>query len=179
MANPPPISIWDHLISILQLPFVVLVILPAGIYLLTQPMQQLGLYLLSPVFSISLGFLFLGIGASLFVSSLRLFVKIGKGTLAPWNPTRKLVVRGLYRYVRNPMILGVNCLLLSESFFLKSENILMWMLFFLLLNHFYFIFKEEPDMRRRFGPPYEEYCRNVPRWIPRITPWRQPDQNLG
>ena len=113
----------------------------------------------------------------MFVQSIVLFIKIGKGTLAPWKPTQNIVVRGLYRHVRNPMIIGVNLLLLSEVLLLKSGNLLLWQLSFFALNHIYFISKEEPDLGRRFGDEYLIYCKNVPRWIPRLKAWRPEDEH--
>lgn len=169
-------STFDQLKSILALPFMVIVVIPILInYLLTDLVFN-PLYGWNPKVIAVLGFFFLIIGATLFIQSIILFVKIGKGTLAPWNPTRKIVVKGLYRHMRNPMICGVCGILLAEAFLFKSIIILSWSLFFLLLNHVYFILKEEPDLIKRFGAEYQEYKDNVPRWIPRLRGWK-PEEN--
>ena len=162
-------SVFDHLKAILTLPFMVTIVLPAIIYHFSKrwfPLNQM-----PEIWTTLSGSFFLLIGLLLFIKSLDLFIRIGKGTLAPWNPTRHIVVESLYRYMRNPMLLGVNLILLGEALFLRSGNLLIWNLFFLLLNHFYFLYKEEPDLEKRFGEEYREYCRNVPRWIPRWRAW--------
>ncbi|MGI9544727.1 MAG: methyltransferase family protein, partial [Cyclobacteriaceae bacterium] len=123
------------------------------------------------------GPIFITMGLILFAKSLDLFIKIGNGTLAPWHPTKNIVVKGLYRFVRNPMIIGVNLILTGEAFIFRSGNLLIFMFFFVALNHFYFVFKEEPDLVKRFGEEYQEYCRQVPRWIPRLKGWRPEERS--
>ena len=91
-----------------------------------------------------------------------------------YPPTKKLVVVGPYRYVRNPMITGVVTILLGESAFFGSVIIASWALFFLTMNHVYFTLSEEPGLVRRFGEDYKHYMQRVPRWIPRTTPWNEP-----
>ncbi len=123
-------------------------------------------------------FLFAGsmlvlIGLMIMAVCISSFIRIGRGTLAPWSPTKKLVVRGLYRYVRNPMILGVLIVLLGEALALKSQNILIWAASFFVINTIYFIVYEEPDLEDRFGDEYREYKKHVSRWLPRRTPYRQ------
>ena len=103
--------------------------------------------------------------------TVRLFVKVGKGTPAPWAPPKKLVVRGPYRHVRNPMLTSVNVMLGAESLLFGSWYLAGWMLVFFLLNTVFFIFFEEPGLERRFGEDYRCYKANVPRWIPRRRPW--------
>jgi protein-S-isoprenylcysteine O-methyltransferase Ste14 len=111
------------------------------------------------------------VGIYLLASTIRMFARIGQGTLAPWNPTKKLVVHGIYRYVRNPMISGVLIILLGESLLFCSTWVFLWFLFFFIGNHVYFIKSEEPGLIKRFGQEYAQYAENVPRWIPRRTPW--------
>ncbi len=103
--------------------------------------------------------------------TVRLFVKVGKGTPAPWAPPKKLVIRGPYRHVRNPMLTSVNVMLVAESLLLGSWYLAGWLLFFFLLNTIFFVFFEEPGLERRFGEDYRRYKANVPRWIPRRRPW--------
>ena len=96
---------------------------------------------------------------------------MGEGTLAPWMPTKKLVISGLYRYVRNPMILGVLLVLWGESILFCSYRIAIWLVVFFIINHLYFSLFEEPGLIKRFGREYVEYKKNVRRWIPRLKPW--------
>jgi protein-S-isoprenylcysteine O-methyltransferase Ste14 len=110
-------------------------------------------------------------GVLLMASTIRMFTNIGKGTLAPWTPTQKLVVVGIYRYMRNPMITGVLFWLLGEAIILSNYAVFLWFLFFFIGNHIYFIRSEEPGLLKRFGEEYVEYFENVPRWLPRRTPW--------
>ena len=160
-------GIWHQLKAILVLPFMVLIVVPSILYYYFET----GLPT-SYVARIISGLLFLFLGCYLLIKSIVLFIKIGKGTLAPWQPTQKLVVKSLYQYTRNPMILGVLSILFSEALLLNSLAILIWMLLFFLINTIYFIKKEEPDLEKRFGKEYLVYKRNVPRWFPRSTPWK-------
>ena len=114
------------------------------------------------------------VGLSLFIYTVVLFNRIGKGTLAPWSPKAKLVVSGPYRYCRNPMITGVLFILIGEGLVFHSASILIWALIFFSINTIYFIASEEPGLKTRFGEDYDRYKKNVPRWIPRVTPY-----NLG
>ena len=111
------------------------------------------------------------IGLGLFVGSLRRFAGEGKGTLAPWDPPRHLVVHGLYRYVRNPMISGVLFVLAGEALILRSAPHGWWALIFLAINVTYIPLLEEPMLEARFGDEYREYRAHVPRFLPRLTPW--------
>jgi protein-S-isoprenylcysteine O-methyltransferase Ste14 len=114
-------------------------------------------------------------GVILLAACIRMFSTIGEGTLAPWAPTQKLVVVSIYRYMRNPMITGVLLGLLGEAIILSNYAVFLWTLIFFLGNHLYFIKSEEPGLLKRFGNQYVEYFENVPRWLPRRTPWTPPD----
>jgi protein-S-isoprenylcysteine O-methyltransferase Ste14 len=114
-------------------------------------------------------------GLVLVARTVLLFASIGEGTLAPWDETRRLVVLGPYRYVRNPMLSGVFAILLGEALLLGSTALLLWFVVVVVLNVVYMPLVEEPGLRRRFGEEYEVYCDNVPRWIPRLRPWRRPN----
>ncbi len=118
-----------------------------------------------------LGLASVGVGLLLLIKTVVLFGKVGEGTLAPWDPTQSLVVRGVYRYVRNPMISGVVLILLGEAAFSGSLPLLYWAAFFFTANAIYMPLSEEPGLARRFGDDYLLYKKNVPRWIPRVTPW--------
>ena len=103
-----------------------------------------------------------------------LFVSIGQGTPAPWDPPQNLVVRGPYRHVRNPMISSVLLMLLGEALVLSSWPVGWWGITFFALNSVYFPLFEEKGLERRFGDDYRPYKANVPRWVPRLTPWDSP-----
>jgi protein-S-isoprenylcysteine O-methyltransferase Ste14 len=111
------------------------------------------------------------VGLRLWLETIRLFVEVGKGTLAPWDPTRKLVVRGPYRRVRNPMISALGFVLLGEAAVIGSPSVLVLFGGFAVANATYIPLFEEPGLVRRFGDEYTKYTRAVPRWIPRRTPW--------
>ncbi len=159
---------WKQLRAILLLPGMVTVVIPATILYCTGvawPPQPWNIILLV------VGSMFIFVGLALMVWTNRLFITVGKGTLAPWNPPQKLVVRGIYRYVRNPMITGVCCILLGEAIFFCSLPLLGLFSFGLVLNLIYIPLSEEPGLAKRFGDDYLLYKQNVPRWIPRLTPW--------
>jgi protein-S-isoprenylcysteine O-methyltransferase Ste14 len=118
-----------------------------------------------------------GAGFGLAVWTVRLFLKFGDGTPAPWDPPQKLVIRGPYRYVRNPMIAGVLLMLLAEAMLLRSWPIVIWMGIFFAGNAIYFPLVEERGLEKRFGDPYRSYKKNVPRWIPRVHPWTPDKMN--
>ena len=110
-------------------------------------------------------------GLWLMQQTIRLFAAEGQGTLAPWEPPQRLVVRGIYRRVRNPMITGVIALLLGEAALFASGAVLAWAALFALINAAYIPLLEEPALARRFGADYETYRRTVPHWLPRRVPW--------
>ena len=117
--------------------------------------------------------LFIGLlGLMLSISSVRLFAqKGGGGTPAPWDPVDQLIISGPYRYVRNPMLIGVIIILFCESLFVHSLPLLVYACIFVIANVIYFSFSEEPALIRRYGDEYQKYLTNVPRWIPRIKPY--------
>lgn len=170
-------SLTEHLKAITVLPFMAVVVIPVLIQLTAPTWQAWSpLGMVSATTRIALGIVFLACGLQIFTWCAVAFQRIGKGTLAPWSPTRRLVVRGLYCHTRNPMILGVWLLLLAEALLLDSPPLLIWAIVFLVANHVYFILLEEPGLERRFGAEYIEYRREVPRWLPRLTAWKPSDE---
>jgi protein-S-isoprenylcysteine O-methyltransferase Ste14 len=149
-------ALLRHLAAILILPGTVTVLVPV---LLVEdadpgPLAPLGVALIAA-------------GLGVFAWTVGLFGGEGKGTLAPWDPTSHLVVRGPYRYVRNPMITAVLCILLGEAALFGSWALLAWAAIFLAANALWFPLVEEPGLRRRFGADYEAYAAETPRWFPR------------
>ena len=164
--------------AILLLPVLVTIFVPAGILCLTRSLcPGWGLYFPLLVLPYSLGALLVGGGLALLCRTVALFINVGRGTLAPWDPPQELVVSGPYCYVRNPMISGVLAIVLGEAALLGSCALAAWFLLFLLGNAIYFPLSEEPGLERRFGEAYLAYKENVPRWLPRLTPWQpQPEE---
>lgn len=95
------------------------------------------------------------------------FMMAGRGTPAPVDPPRRLVVRGLYRFVRNPMYYGVLNVITGWVVFFGSRDVLVYGAIVATAFHAFVCLVEEPSLRRRFGEEYERYCRRVHRWIPR------------
>lgn len=125
-----------------------------------------------------IGTLLIVLGLGVVVYTNKSFFKIGEGTLAPWDPPKKLVVDGMYRYVRNPMISGLLMIILGEALIFSSIELFLLFIVFFIVNHIYFVYLEEQGLTKRFGSDYIEYKDNVPRWIPRLTPWEL-DENRG
>jgi protein-S-isoprenylcysteine O-methyltransferase Ste14 len=167
-------TLLRHLLAVLLLPFVVVVVVP---WWLPRSPFVTGLDTrwesgASATWLPSLlGVLLSLCGLALFAWCLSLFIRVGRGTLAPWDPTSNLVAVGPYRHVRNPMISGVLVMLIGEALFLQSFAIALWALAFFAANHVYFLLSEEPGLERRFGNSYRSYKAHVPRWLPRLTPW--------
>jgi protein-S-isoprenylcysteine O-methyltransferase Ste14 len=100
------------------------------------------------------------------------FALQGLGTPAPVFPTRHLVVTGLYRYVRNPMYVAVAIAIFGQGLILGSVALLEYGGLVWLMFHLFVLVYEEPALRASFGSEYKSFCAEVPRWIPRLTPWR-------
>ncbi len=159
--------------TIIILPGTVLVFIPAIILLIAKDSNfhhdittpdQIRFWL--ALFVTAFGLVF-----SVWTSTL--FRKVGKGTPAPWDPPKKMVIRGPYRHVRNPMITSVLIILFAEAIFFQSWPIALWMLIFFVGNTIYFPFVEERGLVKRFGEDYLKYKAHVPRWIPRLKAWKQ------
>jgi protein-S-isoprenylcysteine O-methyltransferase Ste14 len=150
------------------LPFTVLLVIPTTILWLTRGFRWgWGFGLPLDILPVAAGVVLIGCGLYLLSITIRFFITIGNGTLAPWWPTKRLVMVGPYKYVRNPMISGVLITLLGETCISGSLGLLLWFVIALIVNHFYFIYSEEPGLEKRFGEEYIRYKQNVPRWIPK------------
>ena len=113
------------------------------------------------------GMVLVGIGTAVALWCVFTFVFIGKGTPAPFDPPRKLVVRGPYRFVRNPMYIGAGMTLAGAALYYESLSILIYAGLFFLITHLFVVLYEEPTLRRSFGSEYEAYCRHIRRWLPK------------
>jgi Putative protein-S-isoprenylcysteine methyltransferase len=167
------VMILRHLLAILMLPFVVVVVIPRWLLRVyaTSDTHWAGGTVAVSAGQIA-GIVVFVAGFGLFAWCLSLFARVGQGTLAPWDPTRRLIAVGPYQYVRNPMISGVVTMLLGEALLHGSRVIAIWAATFMVINQIYFMLIEEPGLERRFGAAYLEYKSAVPRWIPRTTPWK-------
>ena len=114
------------------------------------------------------GFPLIVVGAAGLLWCIWGFFSEGRGTLAPVDPPRHLVVRGLYRYVRNPMYVSVMTILMGEAILFVSTTVLIEAGVFITLAHLFVAFYEEPILRRQFGESYERYSQTVGRWVPRF-----------
>ncbi|MBV8190068.1 MAG: isoprenylcysteine carboxylmethyltransferase family protein [Alphaproteobacteria bacterium] len=112
------------------------------------------------------------IGVPGLVDSFARFALEGLGTPAPIAPTQKLVVTGLYRYVRNPIYIAVVAVILGQAFLFGDRRLLWYGTLLWLFFHVFVVMYEEPTLKQTFGAEYERFRTNVPRWIPRLTPWR-------
>jgi protein-S-isoprenylcysteine O-methyltransferase Ste14 len=165
-------KIRQQLQAVLTLPVLVTLLIPAAILLRTRgslsprawlrPRRRL---------AVGAGALLAATGLTLGARTVWLFATRGRGTLAPWNPPQRLVVRGVYRHVRNPMISGVVAILLGEALIFGSWPLFLWACLFFAINAIYIPLSEEPGLEKRFGDAYRRYKRHVPRWRPRLRPW--------
>jgi protein-S-isoprenylcysteine O-methyltransferase Ste14 len=161
-----------QLIAVLALPCTVAIFIPLWIA------RRNDTVFTGPDTPVSVGIVLVGagllaVGGALFASSLFYFWTDGRGTLAPWDPPRRFVVAGPYRFVRNPMISGVLCVLLGEACILRSQPHAVWAGLFLAINAVYIPLSEEPMLSARFGEPYARYTRAVRRFLPRTRAWSQ------
>jgi protein-S-isoprenylcysteine O-methyltransferase Ste14 len=119
-----------------------------------------------------LGVLLMAAALPVLLESFARFALQGLGTPAPVFPTQRLIVQGFYRYVRNPMYVAVVSMVLGQGLLLGNLYLLIYGIFAWLVTFLFVLTYEEPTLRRTFGAEYDTYLANVPRWIPRLTPWR-------
>jgi protein-S-isoprenylcysteine O-methyltransferase Ste14 len=115
-----------------------------------------------------LGVMLIALGAAIYFRCAWEFAVRGLGTPAPIAPTTFLVTTALHRYVRNPMYLGVATLILGEAVLFRAVHVAEYAAAMLLTAHVFVVLYEEPTLRRQFGESYEQYLREVPRWMPRL-----------
>ena len=154
--------------AILILPFNVLISIP----LLILYFSGFETIEIKNIFLLFLMFMLFVSGLILMIWTMKLFARVGKGSPDPWNPINKLITTGPYAYVRNPMLLGVFLFLGGECLMFQSWALFYYLLFFIGVNLVYFPLSEEKGLYKRYGNEYLEYKRNVPRFLPRLTPYQ-------
>jgi protein-S-isoprenylcysteine O-methyltransferase Ste14 len=161
-ASSEPVSAGRHVRAIALLPFVNTIVVPTALLGLFPPTH-------APEWIVVAGGAALAAaGVALVVHCIRLFMRFGSGTLAPWDPTRELVSAGAYRYSRNPMKTGLFLVLAGEALATRSVALAAWFACFVIVNAVYIRLHEEPGLARRFGAAYRGYCERVPRWWPAL-----------
>ncbi|MEO5671296.1 MAG: isoprenylcysteine carboxylmethyltransferase family protein [Ramlibacter sp.] len=120
----------------------------------------------------AVGVLLIVAGLPGIVDSFVRFALQGLGTPAPIAPTQNLVVTGLYRHVRNPIYFALVAVILGQAILFGDQRLLWYGLLMWLGFHAFVVGYEEPELVSTFGTEYEDFRGNVPRWIPRLTPWR-------
>lgn len=118
------------------------------------------------------GLVVMAAGAFVLVWCVRDFFVAGRGTLAPWDPPKSLVLVGLYRHTRNPMYVGVLVLVLGWAMTLGSPALGGYAILLAVAFHLRVLIHEEPWLASQFGPQWHAYAAAVPRWLPRFTPWQ-------
>jgi protein-S-isoprenylcysteine O-methyltransferase Ste14 len=120
----------------------------------------------------AVGILLIVAGLPGLVDSFARFALQGLGTPAPIAPPKNLVVTGLYRYVRNPMYVAVVAVILGQAILFADSRLITYGGLLWLAFHAFVLAYEEPVLAEKFGAQYEDFRANVPRWIPRLSPWR-------
>lgn len=111
-------------------------------------------------------------GAAILLECFVRFAWCGLGTPAPIAPTRRLIVTGLYRHVRNPMYVGAFALIAGQALLFGSAPLLLYATAVWAAFHLFVLFYEEPTLRRQFPDDYDRFLAGVPRWLPRLRPWQ-------
>jgi len=114
------------------------------------------------------GLIPIAIGVTIYFWCAYDFASKGKGTPAPIDPPKHLVARGLYRFVRNPMYLGVLLTLLGGAWLFSSRALVIYAAIVITWQHLFVVFYEEPALKRKFGESYSDYLARTPRWIPNL-----------
>ena len=136
------------------------------IYLPTRVLSWSGIVRPTAIEGPQIGMIIGSTGAVIALWCIFTFVRIGGGTPAPFDPPRRLVIRGPYRFVRNPMYIGAGLALVGTALLYKSMALLAYGAIFLFVCHLFVVSYEEPTLRRTFGSEYEAYCHRVRRWWP-------------
>lgn len=115
-----------------------------------------------------LGPIFIFFGIIGYLTCLWNFVFVAEGSPIPFDTPKHLIIKGLYRYVRNPIYISAYLILFGQALFFQSLEILYYLFYWIVFFQFSVVFMEEPFLRDRFGDSYDQYCKSVGRWIPRL-----------
>jgi protein-S-isoprenylcysteine O-methyltransferase Ste14 len=126
----------------------------------------------APPWAVGVGAAVCAVGVAIVVAAFVQFVVEGHGTPAPVAPTQELVVGGLYRWVRNPMYVGVAAAIAGQALMFGSSEVALWLVVFVAAVNAFVVRYEEPTLRRTYGSSYDSYAAAVRRWVPRLRPWR-------
>jgi protein-S-isoprenylcysteine O-methyltransferase Ste14 len=118
-----------------------------------------------------LGIFAVVIGGVVLLEAFARFAMVGRGTPAPVYPTNRLIVGGTYRYVRNPIYLAVEAIILGEAAVLGTIDLVIYAAIIAVGFHLFVVLVEEPTLKRSFPKDYRRYAEHVRRWVPRLTPW--------
>jgi protein-S-isoprenylcysteine O-methyltransferase Ste14 len=146
-------------------PCLLLVVFPWIITRFRLPAQE-------PEWRVGVAVMLIALGLAPLFESIVRFIAVGRGSLMPTVPTEHLVVNGLYRFVRNPMYVGVLTVIAGETLLFRSFDLAVYVVAVWAGFSLFVIFYEEPRLTRTFGVEYMRYKKHVPRWLPRIVPWR-------
>jgi protein-S-isoprenylcysteine O-methyltransferase Ste14 len=153
------------LFTVLGGPGILLILVPWLVTRFRLPAGQ-------PLWLVVLAALLIALGLVPLLESITRFIVVGRGTLVPTAPTERLVISGFYRFVRNPMYVGVLTVLVGQSLLFQSIDLLGVALVVAIACHLFVRFYEEPRLTSTYGDEYLHYKLHVRRWIPRISPWR-------
>ena len=141
-----------------------------GLFLVFIPGRILARVGITPVTTLGtpelIGLTLVVLGITLAILCVLTLAVIGKGTPAPFDPPRRLVMAGPYRFVRNPMYIGAGLALFGAAIFYRSLALALYAAVFVIITHLFVMLYEEPHLRRVFGQPYDDYLKTVHRWIP-------------
>ncbi|MGA7523037.1 MAG: methyltransferase [Acidobacteriaceae bacterium] len=141
------------------------------LYLPARVLNATGIHRPAHLAALELTGLIIGtLGALIALWCVAAFISLGKGTPAPFDPPRRLVIRGPYRFMRNPMYLGAALALAGAALVYHSLALLAYAVIFFVVFHLFVVFYEEPHLRRTFGPDYSVYCARIHRWWPSLHP---------
>ena len=143
-----------------------------GIVLVLLP-WEITRFRVVPGWNVAAGWLLIAVGLLPLLESIGRFIFVGRGALVPIVPTEQLVVSGLYRYVRNPMYVGVTLALAGEALLFWSSGMVIELTIVAAAFDMFVHFYEEPKLMRTFGDEYLRYHREVRRWFPRRKPWKR------
>lgn len=164
-SDARPVTFFSHVRAVMLLPFMNTVIIPSILLLLFRDAAIGSRPLAVESTAAFASSLVMAGGLVLVVRSVGLFFRLGKGTLAPWDPTRVLITEDVYRFSRNPMKAGLFLILIGECILLRSTALAVWTGCFIVANVAYIRWFEEKGLAARFGSAYSDYCRRVPRWF--------------